>query len=307
MQALPFTKTGLFLNEECEEREYQEALDALSSRQISWDTFRKQVPNPFSVSRISTKSYGRTLLHLAVLDNQPELVTLFKKDPILKIRRDIFGLSPIDLARFLNRTEILKDLESLRKESVQPALPSLEDFEYLSYPTFETKESLELVLRTVSKAKAEDKIPAEKIWMGIYFDKEIRMGVHAPISVRHIDDQIGYGVFAEKKIPPCSFVGEYTGLIQEKTPKQLKTKNYCLRYAVWEGKKNFAIDAEGRGNFTRFLNHSSTPNLGLQSVYWRGVPRMIFISLREISEGDQLTFDYGPIFWKNHPGSPKSL
>jgi len=51
-------------------------------------------------------------------------------------------------------------------------------------------------------------------------------------------------------------------------------------------------------NFTRFINHNAKPNLSLQSVYWRGVPRMIFLALKEISPGTQLTFDYGHLFWK---------
>jgi len=87
-------------------------------------------------------------------------------------------------------------------------------------------------------------------------------------------------------------------LIQERTPKQLRDKQYVLRYTIWEGKTNFAINAEYCGNFTRFINHSNKPNLVLQSVYWRGIPRMIFVALREIKEGEQLTFDYGPYFWK---------
>ena len=106
---------------------------------------------------------------------------------------------------------------------------------------------------------------------------------------------------------PNSYVGEYSGIIQQRSPKELKEKNYCIRYTVWGANKNFTIDAEQKGNFTRFINHSATPNLGLQSIYWRGIPRMIFVTLKEIPAGAQLTFDYGPLFWKHSAQNPKIL
>lgn len=254
----------------------------------------------------STKE-GRTLLHLAVLDDRLDIIQILRKDANLKFRRDAFGLSPIDIARFLNRKEALHLLQPLSEVAVFPDLTSLDQFEYLPYPVFETKEGFEQILAHVAKAKEEDKIPAEKIWMGIYFDKEICKGIHPPISIQIVDQEVGFGVFACKKIPPCTYVGEYTGIIQQRSSKELKEKQHCLRYTTWEGKNNFTIDAEMKGNFTRFINHSSRPNLGVQSVYWRGIPRMIFVALKEIREGAQLTFDYGPIFWKHHNQSPREF
>lgn len=305
-QALAFPKTNsLFLNDSVE-RFYQNLLDRLSQKKLSWEQFLLKVEDPLSASRISTH-LGRTLLHLAVLENQIDLIHTLRKDTSLFIRRDNFGLSPIELAQFLNRREALKLLCPLAEISTFPDLPKLEEFQYLSHPIFETQEGLEQVLSLTAKAKKEDKIPAEKIWMGIYFDKEIRKGIHPPISIRHIDSELGYGVFADKKIAPCTFVGEYTGVIQERKPKQLRGKLHCLRYTMWDGKKNFTVNAEEKGNFTRFINHSSKPNLGLQSIYWRGIPRMIFVALKEIREGGQLTFDYGPLFWKEVKQTPKIL
>jgi hypothetical protein len=270
---------------------------------ISWE----EIESPLSLSRLSASQGGRTLLHLAVLDDRLDVIRDLRRDPALKLRRDAFGLSPIDIARFLNRKEALQLMQPLSEVAVFPDHPSLNRFEYLPYPVFETRKGFEDVLSSVSKAKAEDKIPLEKIWMGIYFDKEIKKGLHPPISIRYIDSDVGHGVFSEKKIPACTYVGEYTGVIQERTPKQLRDKNHCLRYTIWEGKVNFAMDAEEKGNFTRFINHSSKPNLGLQSIYWKGISRMIFISLKEIGEGSQLTFDYGPLFWKHKAEAPKEL
>lgn len=269
--------------------------------------FFEKAEDPLAFSRLSSSGLGRTLLHLAVLDDQIEIIRTLSSDPFLKQKRDVYGLSPVELAQFLNRKEALRFLEPYAEKTQLVDLPVKGPFERLTHPIFESKENLEDVLIWTAKAKRNDEIPAEKIWMGIYFDKEIQKGMHPPVSVRHIDATVGFGVFADKKISPCAFVGEYTGVIQERNRKQLKGKKYCLRYALWEGKKQFTVDAEAQGNFTRFINHSANPNLGLQSVYWRGLPRMIFVALKEIKEGAQLTFDYGAFFWKELDQTPQDF
>jgi hypothetical protein len=290
-----------------DEQLHQNWLDRLSEKKLDWDLFIQKVGDLLTISRFATSDTGRTVLHLAVLDNRIDVVEILNRDPSLKLRRDGYGLCPVELAQFLGRKECLQRLLPLSEGLPVPDLLHLGAFEYLSYPIFETKEGLEQILAQTAKAKREDKITAEKIWMGIYFDKEIRKGIHAPISIRHIDPEVGYGVFATKKIFPCAYVGEYTGVVQERHPKQLRDKRHCLRYTTWEGRKNFCIDAEMKGNFTRFINHSAKPNLGLQSIYWRGIPRMIFVALREIRENGQLTFDYGPLFWKEFRQPPKLI
>ena len=56
-----------------------------------------------------------------------------------------------------------------------------------------------------------------------------------------------------------------------------------------------AIDAEKRGNASRFLNHSCSPNLKVLKeadfvkycVANYGVQRLVFVAIRDISKGDQ--------------------
>jgi SET domain-containing protein len=142
--------------------------------------------------------------------------------------------------------------------------------------------------------------------MGVYYDQEIQNGIHPRMTVRWIDEEIGFGLFAAERILPCLYVGEYTGLIQERKTKHIKESNYCVRYTAWPmGKRQYVIDAQNMGNFTRFINHSDSPNISLVCAYWRGLPRLIFISLQEIPKGAQLTFDYGKTFWKQSPGIVK--
>jgi hypothetical protein len=299
--AIPFLKTAPFLAEDARVLETQNAFETLAD-EGSWDPFLHSVKDLSSASKFAHSGSGRTLLHLAVLDNRLEVIEQLKHFHNLKSKKDTFGLTPIDLAQLLGRKEALDIL--CPKQVVHDFFPHIEP---LSQPIFEKREEFEFVLETVARAKQDDEIPAEKIWMGVYYDKELCSPPKTPVSIRFINEEIGYGVFAEKKISACSMVGEYTGVIEQKKPSQIKGKVHCLRYSVWGTKKNFVINAEKKGNFTRFINHSESPNLSLHSIYWRGLPRMIFVALKEISPGMQLTFDYGTLFWKELKKTPKLL
>jgi hypothetical protein len=232
----------------------------------------------------------RTLLHLAVLDNRLDVIQGMKDRSLLK-KRDAYNLSPIDLAHLLQRREILAFWQEKKIDSL----------------LFDSKEDLDAVLRMTAKAKRKDRIASEKIWLGVYFDREIALGLHPPVSIRKIDEQIGLGVFAEKAIAPCAFVGEYTGRVLHKKRVSLEGKRYCVSLASAWGKTPFSIDGEGEGNFTRYINHAAKPNLGLQSVYWRGLPRMLFFALKAIRQGEQLTFDYGDKYWNDLAEKPRFL
>ncbi len=323
----PFPKTNRLLCSEItdsdpEKREellfWQNTLDHVSEGKMSWEQFLQKLGTPISshpAARIATTRSGQTLLHLAVLLNRHDVIQELSREIVLKTRRNSFGLTPLEIAQYLDRKESIVLLQSPGDRHFcnrsRVSIPDSEkelfsQLEYLSHPIFEKEELLHDLLKKTNKAKLEDEIPPEKIWMGVYFDKEIQRGIHPLVSIQYIDPDVGYGVFAKQRIPTCAFVGEYTGIVQERKKKHLKDKYYCVRYTVWEmGRRNFVIDAETKGNFTRFINHSSKPNLGLQSVYWRGMPRMIFVALKEIQEGTQLTFDYGAFFWKECPQTPK--
>ena len=67
------------------------------------------------------------------------------------------------------------------------------------------------------------------------------------------------------------------------------------------GRRSYVVEAEKMGNFTRFINHSDTPNLGFVCAYWCGMPRLLLVSLQMIPEGVQLSVDYGKLFWEQSP------
>lgn len=276
-----------------EKNPWQTKIDRLASGKISWEEFFNEPLAPQHPGlEVTTTEGGNTLLHLAVAQGRSEWALKLKQ---MQAKRNSYGLTAEELGNLLGQgqAKLLKDVENLTVENPEKMKP----FQYLENPVFENPDDLELILERTAKAKSKDLIAPEKIWLGVYFNKETQKGQVPKLTLKYINDQIGFGVFAAQKIPSCTFIGEYTGII--KPGKPAKDNYYSVRYTTWElGRKSYMIDAEKAGNFTRFLNHSTDPNLGLQSIYWRGLPRMILVSLKEIEEGAQLTFDYGNLFWK---------
>jgi SET domain-containing protein len=62
------------------------------------------------------------------------------------------------------------------------------------------------------------------------------------------------------------------------------------------------IDAEEKGNFTRFINHSDEPNLTSRWIVVDGIYHVILFANQLIPKGTQLTYDYGPNYWSQRPG-----
>jgi hypothetical protein len=290
-------------------------LEKLRSEKMTWEEFFQLIDPTDPMLRTATTKEGDNILHLAVIGDLSKMPEDLAEDRSLLFKRNHYGFTPMEVAQFLKRGSFSKHLPSpypipfRKRHGVVIEAPydeRLDSLFFVSNPVFENEQTLYKILSHSQKQKAKDQIPPEKTWMGIYFDKEMQQGVHSSVSIRFIDEEVGFGVFAEQRILSCSFVGEYTGIIQETTRKGMKNKKYCIHYAASQmGRRNFIIDAEKMGNFTRFINHSTNPNLSLQSVYWRGMPRMIFIALKEIEEGTQLTFDYGTFFWKECQQTPK--
>ncbi len=109
---------------------------------------------------------------------------------------------------------------------------------------------------------------------------------------------MGYGLFAEEEIPESFFVGEYTGIVRENNRRYFEPlNNYCYEYPIPDSiGRSFVIDAT-HGNLTRFINHSFQPNLKAGYAFLDGFYHCIFIAIRSIAKGSQLTYNYGQTYW----------
>ncbi len=111
---------------------------------------------------------------------------------------------------------------------------------------------------------------------------------------------IGYGLFARTRIRKGDMIGHYTG--KQLTENEANNEPYVnSRYLVWIC-KDWYIDGEGPlGNYTRYINHSSSPNTELlTSTRWRTAA---IRAIKRIEPGEELFFDYGDEYW-NVLGEP---
>jgi len=107
----------------------------------------------------------------------------------------------------------------------------------------------------------------------------------------------GRGVYASRHIPAKTKVIEYVGELVDKKEsdkrahkqhaKSLKTGDAAVY--IFTLSERWDIDGDVPWNTARLINHSCDPNC---EAWIEG--RKIFIySLRDIAEGEELTFDYG--------------
>ncbi|HSX04045.1 MAG TPA: SET domain-containing protein [Rhabdochlamydiaceae bacterium] len=162
------------------------------------------------------------------------------------------------------------------------------------------------VSRRCQKALRRDLFAIKQKWLGAFFSQEIQKGSHPDLIISWIGHTIGYGVIAGENLPKGAFVGEYTGVVRKR--KRREENSYCFQYAIGDDWKTpFVIDAKEKGNYTRFINHTSKSNLEPISVYCAGAMHVILITLRQIAKGEQLCYDYGPDYWTKRNQTPLDL
>ncbi len=193
--------------------------------------------------------------------------------------------------RFYKKLRLLKVFH-VDKFSI-PDLEKLLNFNYLPQITFE-----DLSTRQEVQMKGFSTTNAEAVELGNQYIQKVQISYIPRVSICWINNQVGYGLFAEEDIAAGSYVGEYTGIVRKNDRWYVPTvNNYCYEYPVIdEIGRNFVIDAT-EGCFTRFINHSFSPNLKAAYLFHDGFFHLIFLALSSIKRGDQLTFHYGRSYW----------
>ncbi|XP_014480205.1 PREDICTED: histone-lysine N-methyltransferase NSD2 isoform X2 [Dinoponera quadriceps] len=106
----------------------------------------------------------------------------------------------------------------------------------------------------------------------------------------------GWGLKALEDIKTGQFVIEYVGEVIDEAEykhrlhrkKELKNENFYFLTID----NNRTIDAEPKGNLSRFMNHSCAPNCETQKWTVNGDTRIGLFALRDIESGEELTFNY---------------
>ncbi|KAJ1565922.1 hypothetical protein HK405_011328, partial [Cladochytrium tenue] len=61
------------------------------------------------------------------------------------------------------------------------------------------------------------------------------------------------------------------------------------------------IDSHYRGNMARFVNDVADPNCEAVFFPYRELWRVVYVSMRPISAGEEVTVSYGPKYWESRP------
>ncbi|KAH3876898.1 N-lysine methyltransferase KMT5A-like [Dreissena polymorpha] len=115
-------------------------------------------------------------------------------------------------------------------------------------------------------------------------------------------DNKGRGVIATKAFGRGDFVVEYAGDLIDLNAAKEREERYaidptkgCYMYYFHFLNKKYCIDAtEESGKLGRLLNHSKTKgNCHTKLVDVKGDPYLILVASRDITEGEELLYDYG--------------
>ena len=103
-----------------------------------------------------------------------------------------------------------------------------------------------------------------------------------------------YGLFVKENCKEGDLIIEYVGRVVRKM-----NKSNCNVYFMTLLDKQLWINSAKMGGLAMFINHSCDPNCNLERWEVEGLPRMCFFAIKEIKEGDELTFDYNWVCDRN--------
>lgn len=200
---------------------------------------------------------------------------------------------------------VLNQISLSLTESNQAKKVSIDRFEelfqirYLSHLEFENWETEQWIKKRCQRADKRGRIGELARWLGHLHRKEIEEAIVPDLSLRWIHEKIGYGLFANRSFQPWEFIGEYTGLVRQRRRFFPNINDYCFMYPnEWFPLRAFTIDGNQQGNYTRFINHSDTPNCESVAVYHDGYLHIILRTIQAVPQDTQLTYDYGDIYWR---------
>lgn len=248
----------------------------------------------------------------AMLNNNITEVLSLSKDDSLRNTKDYLGFTPLEIGKLLDMKESVKILDNSPQKSfkvmhegyTKPEECSIEMLQkvfgirYLPYLRITNYGALQEVVRQCpwilrTCIGKDNRVLAEK------YKTELNNGYVANTIIKWIDEKIGYGLFLNQDLPAGAYVGEYTGLVRQLYRSSPDHNPYCFKYPtkMW-CKDYYVVDAMWQGNETRFVNHSAQPNLEPVCLMDRNLLHTAFLTNKAISAGTELTFDYGPDFWK---------
>ena len=108
----------------------------------------------------------------------------------------------------------------------------------------------------------------------------------------------GRGLFAKHRIEAEDTLGYYTGKIIGEQEFHDPKRPFSA-YVLWVSRNHIIVGEGPLANYTRYINHSDTPNAFLvTSTRWKTAR---FEALRAIEPGEEIFFNYGEDYWEDLP------
>lgn len=96
----------------------------------------------------------------------------------------------------------------------------------------------------------------------------------------------GRGCFSKAHFPRGRKIAEYTG--ERISDPEAKRRAGRRRLRICAINDRWSLDGSKGGNGTHYINHSCEPNSFMKIVYGH----ILFIALRDIQPGEEITLDY---------------
>ncbi len=269
-----------------------------------------------SVESIKKNGEGLSPLHLAVLGNNSSLIeTLLETGA--EDQEDKWGITPSHLTKLLGYSNALikpknRSILIYRNSDEKVHSIPISEFEkrlnitYTDSLIFDSIKTIHKVAKKCDRKMKKENLRQMNTWTLALHKKEMESDLDDLFYIKWINRYLGYGVFAARDIPALTYVGEYTGIVKRRNNRKNRFNDYIFSYDLCGKSTRWCIDAKEKGNFTRFLNHSDSPNLTSRWVIKNGITHIIIFSNHRILKGAQLTYCYGPWYWRSR-SSPAPL
>ncbi|MBA3238245.1 MAG: SET domain-containing protein-lysine N-methyltransferase [Parachlamydiaceae bacterium] len=252
-------------------------------------------------------------LHQAVLNHDLEAIRILSADKNLRDLKNGLGFTALELARYLGQKDSQRILDPSAKWFINVA-PKGSDVpfrineyqfkdqfgvEFRPYLNFGSYPFFKEVLTNCPWILKKSFLGEENREQAWKYRHELHNGYKANMSIKWINEEMGYGAFTNFALETGEYVGEFTGAVRRLYRRSPDQNEYCFHYPTrWFSRKYVIIDAMNEGNETRFINHSDTPNLQPLCLCAGNLLHIVFIAKHPIEPDAELTYDYGKAFWK---------
>ena len=172
---------------------------------------------------------------------------------------------------------------------------------YLEQLEFSSEKIIEKIQKSCEKRLKKKACATANKWTNALYGEDLASKKEIKYELRKVHPLIGQGVFSTAWIPSGAYIGEYVGVVKKRNRFKDRKNDYVFEYVIGPKTSKLVIDAREKGNFTRFINHSYSPNIVSKWIIKDSISHVIFCAKENIRKGEQLTYDYGPYYWRRRP------